>query len=83
MTTPSGVTPPDQEDYGLGTVIQNDDGSGLTLVGHSGGIGGYQTDAYYLDAEAAAVIVMSNWRETDLSAASSHGWAAVLGIPYP
>jgi D-alanyl-D-alanine carboxypeptidase len=83
MTTPSGVTTGDQEDFGLGTFIENDDGSGYTLVGHTGGIGGYTSYAYYLQQQNVALILMSNWRETDLRAASSHGWAAILGIPYP
>ena len=83
MITPNGLPTPEQEDYGLGTLIQNDNGEGLTLVGHSGGLGGYQTDAYYLLEKNVAVVLMSNWLETDLRKASAHAWAAVLGIPYP
>jgi D-alanyl-D-alanine carboxypeptidase len=83
MTTPNGLPTPEQEDYGLGTVIEQDPGNGLTLVGHTGGLGGYMTHAYYLQEKDVAVVVMSNWRETDLRAASNHAWAAVLGIPYP
>ena len=83
MTTPSGVTVPNQEDYGLATFIENDGGDGHVLVGHTGGITGYQTWAYYLEPEGVAVVVMSNRLETDLRAASSHALAAVLGIPYP
>jgi D-alanyl-D-alanine carboxypeptidase len=83
MTTPNGATAPEQEDYGLGTIIENDGGSGLTLVGHTGGIGGYATHAFYLADENVAVVLMANWREIDLRAASNHAWAAVLGIPYP
>jgi D-alanyl-D-alanine carboxypeptidase len=83
MTTPNGLETPDQEDYGLGTIIENDDGSGLTLVGHTGGLSGYATHAFYLREQNVALALMSNWRETDLRAASSHGWAAILGIPYP
>jgi len=83
MTTPNGVTTPDQEDYGLGTFVENDDGDGPILVGHSGGLSGYQTYAYYLHEENAAVVMMSNWREIDLRAASAHAWAAVLDVPYP
>ena len=83
MTTANGVTTADQEDYGLGTIIENDDGSGLTLVGHYGGIVGYQTYTFYLEQQNVAVVLMSNWQQTDLRAASAHAWAAVLGIPYP
>jgi D-alanyl-D-alanine carboxypeptidase len=81
MTTPSGVTGPDVEDYGLGTIIEN--GDEQTLVGHTGGIGGYQTHAFYLVDQRVAVVLMANWREVDLRAASMHAWAAVLGVPYP
>lgn len=83
MTTPSGVTTPNQEDYGLATFIENDGGDGHVLVGHTGGISGYLTWAYYLEPEGVAVVVMSNRLETDLRAASTHALAAVLGIPYP
>ena len=83
MTTPNGLPTPEQEDYGLGTFIENDNGMGLTQVGHNGGIGGYQTHAYYLKEKHVAIALMSNWKEVDLRAASAHGWAAVLGIPYP
>ena len=81
MTTPNGVTSSDQEPYGLGTTIEGD--GEHTLFGHIGGIGGYQSFAYYLEPEGAAVIVMSNRTPTDLRAASSHILAAVLGIPNP
>lgn len=83
MTTPSGVTSADVEDYGLGTIIENGDGGGQTLVGHTGGIGGYMTHAFYLNDANVAVVVMGNWREIDLRAAATHAWAAVLGVPYP
>lgn len=83
MITPNGATTPAQEDYGLGTFIENNDGSGNTLVGHPGGMAGYETHAYYHEEKDVALVLMSNWRETDLRAASAHGWAAVLGIPYP
>jgi CubicO group peptidase (beta-lactamase class C family) len=81
MTTPSGVTTQDQEDYGLGTFIETD--GEHTLVGHTGGIGGYLNYAYYLEPEEVALIVMSNRTPTDLRAASTHGLAAVLGIEVP
>src|SRR4030095_14468804 len=78
MTTPSGVTTPDQEPYGLGTFIESD--GEHSLVGHTGGIGGYLSYAYYLEPEEVALIVMSNRTPTDLRAASTHALAAVLGI---
>jgi D-alanyl-D-alanine carboxypeptidase len=81
MTTPSGVTAADQEDFGLGTFIESD--GEHTLFGHTGGIGGYQSYAYYLEPEDVALVVMSNRLPTDLRAASSHALAAVLGIDYP
>lgn len=65
----------------MGTIIQSD--GDLTLVGHAGGIGGYQTFAYYLESENTAVILMSNCVPTNLGPASAHLLAAVLGIPYP
>jgi D-alanyl-D-alanine carboxypeptidase len=84
MTTPNGSTTPDQEDFGLGTFIENDSGnSEHTLVGHTGGIGGYINYAYYLEPEQVALIVMSNRLPTDMRAASTHAWAAVLSVPYP
>ncbi len=85
MTASSGVVTDDFEDYGLGTIIE--DGSGddseYTTLGHTGGIGGYTTFAFYLQELDVALIMMSNWRETDLRAASMHGWAAILNVPYP
>lgn len=81
MTTPSSVTTPDQEQYGLGAFIESD--GEHTIVGHTGGIAGYASFAYYLDDPPAALIVLSNWEGTDLRAASSYGWAAILGIEYP
>jgi D-alanyl-D-alanine carboxypeptidase len=81
MKTPSGVTSPGNEPYGLGTIIESD--GDLTLVGHSGGIGGYQTFAYYLEPHNTAVILMSNCVPTNLDSASAHLLAAVLDIPYP
>jgi D-alanyl-D-alanine carboxypeptidase len=82
MTTPNGATTADQEDFGLGTFIENDDME-HTLVGHTGGIGGYINYAYYLEPEQVALIMMSNRLPTNMRAASTHGWAAVLGIVYP
>ncbi len=70
MTTPGGVTSPDQEDYGLGTFIESD--AEHTLVGHPGGIGGYQSYAYYLEPEDVALVLMSNRVPTDLRAAAGH-----------
>lgn len=83
MTTPSGVVAPNQEQYGLGTFVEFDPDSGYTLVGTPGGLGGYQAYAYYLREKNVALVLMSNWREIDMRAAAMHGWAAVLGIPYP
>jgi D-alanyl-D-alanine carboxypeptidase len=83
MTTPNGVTAPNQEKYGLGTFIESDPDSGHTLVGTTGGLGGYQAYAYYLRDMNVALVLLSNWRETDLRAASMHGLAAILGVPYP
>jgi D-alanyl-D-alanine carboxypeptidase len=37
----------------------------------------------YLEQKHVAIALMSNLTDTDLRAASAHGWAAVLGIPYP
>lgn len=81
MTTPNGVTTPEEEDFGLGTFIESD--GEHTLAGHTGGIGAYQSYAYYLEDKDVALVVLSNQLPTDLRAASSHAWAAVLGIPYP
>jgi D-alanyl-D-alanine carboxypeptidase len=81
MTTPSGLTPSGYEPYGLGTIIQSDNGH--TIVGHGGGFLGYQTYAYYLEPEEVAVIVMSSRAPTNINAAAAHGLAAVLGIEYP
>jgi D-alanyl-D-alanine carboxypeptidase len=85
MTTPNGVTGADEEDYGLGTIIENgaDDDSEYTLQGHTGGIAGYATSAFYLKELDVGLIVMSNWKQTDLRAASGHGWAAVLAAESP
>jgi D-alanyl-D-alanine carboxypeptidase len=83
MTTKSGISAPNQEDHGLGTFIEDDDGSGLVLVGHPGGIGGYQSCAYYLQSDEVALIVMINRIPADIRAAATHGWAAVLGVEYP
>jgi D-alanyl-D-alanine carboxypeptidase len=76
MTTPSGPTPANQEDYGLGTFIQHDDGH--TLVGHPGGIGGYQTWAYFLEPEGVAVVLMSNRDPTVWPQATAHVLAVLL-----
>jgi D-alanyl-D-alanine carboxypeptidase len=83
MTTPNGVTAGGQEDFGLGTFIENDDGGGYTLFGHTGGIAGYSSYAYYLEQKNVAVIVLGNKTEIDLRAASTHAWAAVLGVEHP
>ena len=70
-----------QEPYGLGTFIE---GEGVeALHGHTGGIAGYLTSAYYMPDRAVAVVVMSNLHGTKLRAASAYGWAAVLGIEHP
>ena len=85
MTTSNGLTGPDEEDYGLGTIIEDgaDDDSEYTLYGHGGGIAGYATSAYYLKERDVALIVMTNWKQVDLRLAAGHGWAAVLGAESP
>lgn len=70
MVTKSGETPAGQEDYGLATQLQA--GDGHTLEGHTGGIGGYSTYAFFLEPEGVAVVMMSNRNPTDLKAASQH-----------
>jgi D-alanyl-D-alanine carboxypeptidase len=78
MTTPNGLTGPDQEDYGLATFIERGD-DGRTLFGHMGGIAGYMAYAYYLEPDHVALAVLSNRLQTDLRAAAAHAWTAILG----
>lgn len=70
MTTRSGETPPDQNDYGLATFIEA--GDGHTLIGHTGGIGGSGTYAYFLEPEGVAVVMMANRMPVDFRKASQH-----------
>ena len=81
MLTPRGLTGSDETPYGLGAFYESDDE--YTNYGHTGGISGCQTYAYTLEDPPATVVVMANQLGTDLRAASSYGWAAVLGIDYP
>lgn len=81
MVTPGGLTGPDESEYGLGAFVEGDGDD--VIYGHTGGISGYLTFAYYLEDPGVALVVMSNRNPTDLRAASTWGWAAILGIPYP
>ncbi len=82
MTTKNPVSGQSgQEPYGLGTFVEGD--GVQTLHGHTGGIAGYMTSAYYMPDKAVAVVVMSNLHGTKLRAASAYGWAVVLGVDYP
>jgi D-alanyl-D-alanine carboxypeptidase len=81
MVTPGGLTGDDESEYGLGAFYEGDDQD--VIDGHTGGIGGYLTYAYYLEDPGVALVVMANQEGTDLRAASTWGWAAVLGVRYP
>ncbi len=78
MSTPGGLTGEGESEYGLGAFVEAEDG--LVIVGHTGGIAGYQTFAYYLQDPGVALVLMSNTLPTDLRAASQHGWAEILGL---
>lgn len=76
MTTPSGLTPPEQSPYGLGAFTESD--GELSISGHTGGIAGYSTYAYALENPSVSLVVMSNWQGTNLRAASQFAWTSVL-----
>lgn len=81
MVTPGGLTGPDESQYGLGAFYEGDGKD--VIYGHTGGIAGYLTFAYYLEDPGVALVVMANRNPADLRAASSWGWAAILGVDYP
>jgi CubicO group peptidase (beta-lactamase class C family) len=70
LRTKSGETPPNQDDYGLATFIEA--GDGHVLTGHTGGIGGSATYAYFLEPEGVAVVMMANRMPVDFRKASQH-----------
>jgi D-alanyl-D-alanine carboxypeptidase len=81
LITSRGLTASDQSPYGLG--VFNEGEGDENTVGHTGGIAGHLTYAYTLQEQRVTVVVMANDRGTDLRDASTYGWAAVLGVPYP
>ncbi len=78
MVLPAGLTGQGESDYGRGAFYESD--GELTIYGHTGGIAGFQTYAYYLEQHEVALVVMSNQAPSDLRAASTWGWAAILGL---
>lgn len=78
MTTPGGLTGPEESEYGLGAFHEGD--GTLDIYGHTGGIAGYATFAYILDDPRVALVVMSNEQPTDLRAASIWAWSAILDL---
>ena len=52
------MTTPGKGDYGLGVVIQNEDG--LTMVHHGGGIEGFNTNMLYAPERRICVVVLAN-----------------------
>ena len=69
---------PEQGQYGLGAFLESD--GDYQLFGHTGGIAGYASFAFYLEDPAVALVVLSNLEGTNLRAASTHAWKAILGV---
>lgn len=78
MVLPAGLTGEGESDYGHGAFYESD--GTYTIYGHTGGIAGFATYAYYLEDPGIALVVMSNRQPTDLRDASTWGWAAILGL---
>lgn len=78
MVTPQGLTGEDDSEYGLGAFYESD--GELTITGHTGGMAGYLSFAYSLNEPKATLVILSNQEDTDLRAASIHGWAAILDV---
>lgn len=81
LTTPTGLTGPDQSEAGLGAFVEEDDG--LAIHGHTGGITGYLSFAYHLEDPGTSLVILTNHHGADLRAASTWGWAAILDVPHP
>jgi hypothetical protein len=59
----STPTTPEQGQHGLGAFVESD--GEQTIVGHTGGIAGWLSYAYYLEQPAVALIVLSSWEGTE------------------
>ncbi len=81
LITPLGLTGPDTRPYGMGAFHEGEGEE--TISGHTGGIAGYLTFAYTLEAQRVTLVVMANDLSADVEAAATHGWAAILGVSYP